>query len=342
MKKWFLILMILLISSGAFGQQVIINGAGATFPYPLYSRWFYEFEKETGIKINYQSVGSGAGIQQAKAGTVDFGASDAPLPGKEQEESKLVMIPTVAGSIAIVYNLPNVGKGLKLTKELIADIYLGKVKRWDDPKIKAFNKDINLPNIPIVVARRSDGSGTTAIFTNFLSAVSPEWKEKVGAGTSVNWPVGIGGKGNEGVAGIVKNTIGAIGYVEFAYAVQNNLNYAQIKNKYGTFVYPSIETVKYAASFFKLPEDFAVYIVDAPGKNSYPIAGYTFLLLKREYQDLEKAKAIIKFITWAYEKGDKYAEELLYVPLPDNVKKLALKKLELITYKGKKVVDLLK
>ncbi|MGB9787739.1 MAG: phosphate ABC transporter substrate-binding protein PstS [Dictyoglomus turgidum] len=342
MKKWFLILMILLISSGAFGQQVIINGAGATFPYPLYSRWFYEFEKETGTKINYQSVGSGAGIQQAKAGTVDFGASDAPLPGKEQEESKLVMIPTVAGSIAIVYNLPNVGKGLKLTKELIADIYLGKVKRWDDPKIKAFNKDINLPNIPIVVARRSDGSGTTAIFTNFLSAVSPEWKEKVGAGTSVNWPVGIGGKGNEGVAGIVKNTIGAIGYVEFAYAVQNNLNYAQIKNKYGTFVYPSIETVKYAASFFKLPEDFAVYIVDAPGKNSYPIAGYTFLLLKREYQDLEKAKAIIKFITWAYEKGDKYAEELLYVPLPDNVKKLALKKLELITYKGKKVVDLLK
>jgi len=197
---------------------------------------------------------------------VDFGASDAPLPGKEQEESKLVMIPTVAGSIAIVYNLPNVEKGLKLTRELIADIYLGKVKRWDDPKIKAFNKDINLPNIPIVVARRSDGSGTTAIFTNFLSAVSPEWKEKVG----------IGGKGNEGVAGIVKNTIGAIGYVEFAYAVQNNLNYAQIKNKYGTFVYPSIETVKYAASFFKLPEDFAVYIVDAPGKNSYPIAGYTF------------------------------------------------------------------
>lgn len=342
MRKWLLILLILLISSVSFGQQLIINGAGATFPYPLYSRWFYEFEKETGIKINYQSVGSGAGIQQAKAGTVDFGASDAPLPGKEQEESKLVMIPTVAGSIAIVYNLPNVGKGLKLTRELIADIYLGKVKKWDDPKIKAFNKDINLPNIPIVVARRSDGSGTTAIFTNFLSAVSPEWKEKVGAGTSVNWPVGIGGKGNEGVAGIVKNTIGAIGYVEFAYAVQNNLSYAQIKNKYGTFVYPSIETVKYAASFFKLPEDFAVYIVDAPGKNSYPIAGYTFLLLKKEYQDLEKAKAIIKFIRWAYEKGDKYAEELLYVPLPDNVKKLALKKLELITYQGKKVVDLLK
>ncbi len=342
MKKWLLILMILIISSVSFGQQVIINGAGATFPYPLYSRWFYEFEKETGIKINYQSVGSGAGIQQAKAGTVDFGASDAPLPGKEQEESKLVMIPTVAGSIAIVYNLPGVGKGLKLTRELISDIYLGKVKRWDDPKIKAFNKDINLPSIPIVVARRSDGSGTTAIFTNFLSAVSPEWKEKVGAGTSVNWPVGIGGKGNEGVAGIVKNTIGAIGYVEFAYAIQNNLSYAQIKNKYGTFVYPSIETVKYAASFFKLPEDFAIYIVDAPGKNSYPIAGYTFLLLKKEYQDLEKAKAIIKFIKWAYEKGDKYAEELLYVPLPNNVKKLALKKLELITYQGKKVVDLLK
>ncbi|MCX7720792.1 MAG: phosphate ABC transporter substrate-binding protein PstS [Dictyoglomus thermophilum] len=342
MRKWILLLMILLLSSVSLGQQVIINGAGATFPYPLYSRWFYEFERETGIKINYQSVGSGAGIQQAKAGTVDFGATDAPLPGKEQEESKLIMIPTVAGSVAIVYNLPNVEKGLKLSREVIADIYLGKIKKWDDPKIKALNKDINLPSIPIVVARRSDGSGTTAIFTNFLSAVSSEWKEKVGAGTSVNWPVGIGGKGNEGVAGIVKNTIGAIGYVEFAYAVQNKLSYAQIKNKYGSFVEPSIDTVKYAASFFKLPEDFAVYIVDAPGKNSYPIAGYTFLLLKREYQDLEKAKAIVKFIRWAYEKGDKYAEELLYVPLPDNVKKLALKKLELITYQGKKVVDLLK
>jgi len=342
MRKILLILFLITLTSISLGQQIMLNGAGATFPYPLYSRWFYEFEKETGIKINYQAVGSGAGIQQIKAGTVDFGASDAYLTGNEQNESGLIMIPTVAGGVAIVYNLPGIDKGLKLSREVLADIFLGKVTRWDDVKIKALNPDIKLPNIPIVVARRSDASGTTAIFTNFLSAVSKEWKEKVGAGTSVNWPVGLGGRGNAGVAGIVKNTVGAIGYVEYAYAVQNNIPYAQIRNKFGSYVYPEIETVKYAASLFRMPDDFAVYIVDAPGKNSYPIAGYTFLLIRKEQQDLEKAKALIRFIRWAYEKGDKFAEELLYVPLPDNIKKLALKKLELITYQGKKVVDLVK
>lgn len=317
--------------------QVSLIGAGATFPYPLYSRWFYEFEKETGIKINYQAVGSGAGIQQIKAGTVDFGATDAPLTGKEQKEEGTIMIPTVAGSVAIIYNLPGTGKGLKLTRELIADIYLGKVKKWNDPKITAINKEFKLPDLPIVVVRRSDGSGTTAIFTAFLSGVSKEWKEKVGSGTSVNWPVGIGGKGNAGVAGYVQNTVGAIGYVELAYAEQNNIPYAQIRNKLNNYLYPTKETVQSALSLYKIPEDFYVYIVDAPGRNSYPIAGYTFLLIKKEQKDLEKAKALIRFIKWAYEKGDKFAEELLYVPLPEKVKKEALKRLKSLTYMGKPI-----
>ncbi|MCX7942304.1 MAG: phosphate ABC transporter substrate-binding protein PstS, partial [Dictyoglomaceae bacterium] len=291
LKKIFLILSLILIPVFA---QVTLTGAGATFPYPLYSRWFYDFEKETGIKINYQAVGSGAGIQQIKAGTVDFGATDALLTGKEQEESGLIMIPTVAGAVAIIYNLPGIGKGLKLTRELIADIYLGKVKKWSDPKITVINKDLKIPDLPIVVVRRADASGTTAIFTEFLSKVSQEWKEKVGSGTSVNWPVGIGGRGNAGVAGYVQNTVGAIGYVELAYAEQNNIPYAQIRNKLNNYVYPTIETVKSAASFYKIPEDFYVYIVDAPGRNSYPIAGYTFLLIRKEQKDLEKAKALIK------------------------------------------------
>ncbi|PMQ01418.1 MAG: phosphate ABC transporter substrate-binding protein PstS [Dictyoglomus sp. NZ13-RE01] len=317
--------------------QVSLTGAGATFPYPLYSRWFYEYEQETKIKINYQAIGSGAGIQQIKAGTVDFGASDSPLTGEEQKQSGLIMIPTVAGSIVMIYNLPGVGKGLKLSREIIADIYLGKIKRWTDPKITILNKDIKIPDLPITVVRRSDGSGTTHIFTAFLSAVSSEWKEKVGAGTSVNWPIGIGGKGNAGVAGTVQNTPGAIGYVELAYAEQNNIPYAQIRNKLGNFVFPNKETVQSALSLYQVPNDFYVFTVDAPGRNSYPIVGYTFLLIRKEQKDLEKAKALISFIKWAYAKGDKYAEELLYVPLPEKVKNLALRRLKEITYMGKPV-----
>jgi phosphate transport system substrate-binding protein len=329
-----LIFIFLLVSTLA---QVSLTGAGATFPYPLYSRWFFDFEKETKIKINYQAIGSGAGIQQIKAGTVDFGATDAPLTGKEQEESGLIMIPTVAGAVAIIYNLPGIGKGLKLTRDIIADIYLGKIKSWNDPKIISINKDLKIPNIPITVVRRSDGSGTTAIFTAFLSSVSSEWKEKVGAGTSVNWPIGIGGRGNAGVAGYVQNTVGAIGYVELAYAEQNNISYAQIKNKFGNYVYPSIDSVKSAMNLFKIPQDFYVYIVDAIGRESYPIAGFTFLLLRKEQTDLEKAKTLIRLIKWVYEKGDKSAEELLYVPLPEKIKKLAINKLKELKYQGKAI-----
>ena len=335
-KKRVILLTLVLILIPTLAQ-VSLTGAGATFPYPLYSRWFYDFEKETGIKINYQAVGSGAGIQQIKARTVDFGATDSPITGKEQEEMGVIMVPTVAGAIAVIYNLPGIGRGLKLTRELIAEIYLGKIKKWNDPKIVAINKDLNLPELPIVVVRRSDGSGTTAIFTTFLSRVSKEWEEKVGSGTAVNWPVGIGGKGNAGVAGYVQNTVGAIGYVELAYAEQNNIPYAQIRNKSNNYVYPTKETVQSALSLYKIPEDFCVYTVDAPGRNSYPIAGYTFLLIKKEQRNLEKAKALIRFIKWAYEKGDKSAEELLYVPLPEKVKKEALKRLKSLTYMGKPI-----
>ena len=247
------------------------------------------------------------------------------------------MIPTVAGAVAIIYNLPGIGKGLKLTRDIIVDIYLGKIKNWNDPKITLINKDLKIPNIPITVVRRADGSGTTAIFTTFLSNISSEWKEKVGAGTSVNWPIGIGGKGNAGVAGYVQNTVGAIGYVELAYAEQNNISYAQIKNRLGNYVYPSIDSVKSAMNLFKIPQDFCVYIVDAVGRESYPIAGFTFLLIRKDQKDLEKAKTLIKLIKWMYEKGDKSAEELLYVPLPEKIKKLALNKLKEIKYQGKPI-----
>lgn len=324
-----ILLLFLLLFIGVSKGEVLLNGAGATFPYPLYSRWFYEFEKETGIKVNYQPVGSGAGIEQIKAGTVDFGATDSPISSSEQAKYNLIMIPTVAGGIAIVYNLPNV-KGLKISQEVLVDIFLGKIKTWNNDKIRALNPDLKLPSIPIVVVRRSDGSGTTDIFTNFLSKISSEWRSKVGAGTSVNWPVGIGGKGNMGVAGYVKNTIGSIGYLEVTYAIQNNLNCALIQNKAGNFISPDIKNIKIALEKTKVPQDFYTYPVNADGKDSYPIVGYTFILIRKDLKDLEKRKALVKLISWIYEKGDKIAEELNYVPLPKNIKDLALKNLSII------------
>lgn len=329
MKKVIMFLFLLLFVGVSKGE-ILLNGAGATFPYPLYSRWFYEFEKETGIKVNYQPVGSGAGIEQIKAGTIDFGATDSPLSPSEQNKYNLIMIPTVAGGIAIVYNLPNVSKGLKLSQEVLVDIFLGKIKNWSDTKIKSLNPALNIPSVPIVVVRRSDGSGTTDIFTNFLSKISSEWKNKVGAGTSVNWPIGIGGKGNMGVAGYVKNTVGSIGYLEVTYAIQNNLNYALIQNKTGNFVPPEIKNIKSALENNKISQDFYTYPVNADGKDSYPIVGYTFILIRKDLRDAEKKKALNKLISWVYEKGDKTAEELHYVPLPKNIKDLALKKLESI------------
>lgn len=329
MKKAILVILLLLMVSNIYGA-VLINGAGATFPYPLYSRWFYNFEKEMGIKVNYQPIGSGAGIEQIKAGTVDFGASDSPILPSDQNKFNLIMVPTVAGGIAIVYNLPGIGKGLKLSRSVLVDIFLGKIKLWNDPRITSLNPNFKIPPMPIVVVRRSDGSGTTDIFTQFLSAISPEWKNKVGSGTSVNWPVGVGGRGNMGVAGYIKNTVGSIGYLEVAYALQNNLSYALIQNKEGAFVAPEIKNIKSALERVKVPSDFYIYPVDAPGKDSYPIVGYTFILIRRDLKDKEKREALFKLMSWIYEKGDKIAEELYYIPLPKNIKDLALKRLEIL------------
>lgn len=318
------------LAAGAASAREMINGAGATFPYPLYSKWFHEYENQSGYAINYQSIGSGGGIKQVTDGTVDFGASDAPLSQADQDKRKLVQIPTVAGAVTMTYNIPGIGTGLKLTPAVISGIYLGKITKWNDPAIVAVNPGLNLPDMGIVVAHRSDGSGTTAIFTNYLSSVSEDWKSKVGAGTAVKWPAGVGGKGNEGVAGVVKNTKGSIGYVELAYVVQNKMAYADVQNKSGNFVTPSLASVKAAAASFELPEDFNVVIVNAPGANAYPIAGFTFLLLKKHYSDKATGKAVVEFVKWSFKSGDAMAEKLLYVPLPDEVKARALKRLEAI------------
>ncbi|MGA2193571.1 MAG: phosphate ABC transporter substrate-binding protein PstS [Nitrospirota bacterium] len=320
-KKLFVVtLAVLALAAGAAFAAETLNGAGATFPYPLYSKWFYTYEQQTGTKINYQSIGSGGGISQVKAGTVDFGASDAPLTGDKLAEANLFQFPTVAGAEAIVYNIPGVQKGLKLTSEQVAEIYLGKITRWNDKSITTENPGVRMPDLPIVVAHRSDGSGTTNIFTWFLSDVSPEWKQKVGSGTSVNWPVGIGGKGNEGVAGTVRQTRGAIGYVELAYALQNQMPYAMLRNRDGNYLYPSIETAVAAAANAKVPDTYYVRFTYASGKDAYPIAGFTFMLLPKEWKDKQKLTAFKDFIKWAYKNGDSDAKSLDYVPLPEKLK----------------------
>ncbi|MEW6409902.1 MAG: phosphate ABC transporter substrate-binding protein PstS [Nitrospirota bacterium] len=319
----------LVMAFGMTAEAEIINGAGATFPYPLYSKWFYQYEKNTGIKINYQSIGSGGGIQQVKAGTVDFGASDAPLPKEEIDKHGLIQFPTVAGAVAVAYNLPGIPSGLKLTSEIVADIYLGKVTKWTDQRIREINPNLRIPDLPLIVVHRSDGSGTTNIFTWFLSDINQEWKTRVGSGTSVKWPVGLGGKGNEGVAGLVRQTRGAIGYVELAYALQTKMSYAMLRNRDGNFVYPTIETTKAAAANADVPPEFYVKFTYSKGKDSYPIAGFTYLILRKN-MDRSKLSTILKFVEWAYKNGDGHAKELHYVPMPESLKikvLTALKKL---------------
>jgi len=325
--------------SGAVGASAReLTGAGATFPYPLYSKWFDVYNKKTGVQINYQSVGSGAGIQQLTQRTVDFGASDAPMTDEQLKAApgEVLHIPTVLGAVVVTYNLPGVDKGLKLSGDTLAGIFLGSVKRWSDPRIAADNPGVKLPDTDIAVVHRSDGSGTTNIFTDYLSAVSPEWKTKVGKSTSVNWPVGIGGKGNEGVAGQVKQTPGAIGYVELAYAVQNRLAYAFMKNRAGAFVEPTLESTTAAAagSAAGMPEDLRVSIVNAPGEGSYPIAGYTYILVYREQQDAAKGRALVDFLWWAIHDGEQYATDLLYAPLPKDVVARDEAKIKAITSRG--------
>ena len=315
--------------------QLKLNGAGATFPYVIYSKWFDVYHGKTGIEFNYQSIGSGGGIKQVTEGTVDFGASDAPMTDvqmkdlEEKQGTPVVHIPTVMGAVVLTYNVPGIETGLHLTQEALAGIYLGEITKWNDPKIAGANPGRTLPDVAIIVGHRSDGSGTTNIFSDYLTKISPAWASKVGKGTSVNWSVGLGGKGNEGVAGIVKQSEGAIGYVEIAYAIQNKLPYALIRNKAGQYPEPSFDAVSAAAAGAakNMPGDLRVMITDADGKGSYPICGFTWLLVYREMKDREKHGALVKFLHWAMTEGQTYAKDLYYAPLPKEVVKLNEKKI---------------
>jgi phosphate transport system substrate-binding protein len=325
------------VAAGAAHAETLINGAGATFPYPLYSKWFSEYAKvDTSVKFNYQSIGSGGGIKQITAQTVDFGASDAFLSDEQLKAApgKLLHIPTVMGAVVVTYNLPGAPKGLKLKVEDVADIYLGKITRWNDPRIADDNPGVKLPDQPIIVVHRSDGSGTTNIFTDFLSGVSAEWAQKVGKGTSVKWPVGLGGKGNEGVAGQVKTTQYTIGYVELAYAFENKLPYATLKNKSGHWVEPSIKTTTAAAAGASksMPADYRISLVNQPGKDAYPIVGFTWLLIYEHQKDPVIGKKLVEFLEWELKKGQKMASALLYAPLPENVTKMVEKTIKTIKY----------
>ncbi|MCR4286431.1 MAG: phosphate ABC transporter substrate-binding protein PstS [Deltaproteobacteria bacterium] len=302
--------------------DALINGAGATFPYPLYSKWTYEYAKSSGMKINYQSIGSGGGIKQIKAKTVDFGASDAPLDAKDLNESGLIQFPMAIGGVVPVVNLKGVKAGeIKLTPDMLADIYLGKIAKWNDKRITELNPDVSLPEDSITVVHRSDGSGTTWIFTNYLDKVSKAWHDKSGFGTAVDWPVGVGGKGNEGVATYVKRIKNSIGYVEYAYALQNKLLHTKLKNRENAFVEPSIESFASAAAGadWQGTPGFAVVLTDQLGKDSWPIAGATFILVYKEPSNCENAKAVLSFFDWAYKNGADMAKSLDYVPIPKNV-----------------------
>lgn len=308
------------LSTAAALAAVSLSGAGATFPYPIYSKWFDVYAKKTGVQINYQSIGSGGGIQQFKARTVDFGASDAPMSNADMKDlpAPAVHIVTVAGAVAVPYNLPGISHGLRLDADTLSRIFLGEITTWNDPALVKLNPKIELPSTSIAVVHRSDGSGTTYIFTTYLSKVNSEWSSKVGAGKAVNWPVGIGGKGNEGVAGSVRQIEGSIGYVELAYAIQNNMPYALMRNNAGAYVAPSVKgTTAAAGSFAKeLSKDVRTPIVNASAKDAYPICGFTFLLVYKNQTNAAKGKALVDFLKWAVTDGQSYAAGLYYAPLP--------------------------
>ncbi len=303
-------------------KDLALNGAGATFPFPLYSKWMAEYNKlNPTVRINYQSIGSGGGIQQIIKGTVDFGATDAPMKAEESAKApgKLLHIPTTLGSVVLTYNLEGVSKPLKLSAETLSGIFLGDIKKWNDKKLVAENPEAKLPNKDISVVFRTDGSGTTAVFTEYLAAVSPTFKEKVGAGKSVKWPAGLGAKGNEGVTGQIKTAPGSIGYVEFAYATQNKMPIAEIKNKAGKYIAPSAAGATAAADGAEMPESLHVSLADAAGDASYPIASYTYLLVYEDAKDADKGAALAKFLWWAIHDGQKLATDLDYAPLPAKV-----------------------
>jgi phosphate transport system substrate-binding protein len=314
--------------------QMLINGAGATFPFPIYSKWFNEYAKvDPTVRFNYQSIGSGGGQKQILSETVDFGASDGPMSDENLAKAPRALwhIPTVAGADVLSYNLPGNPK-LKLDGAAIAGIFLGKITKWNDPAIAGQNPDLTLPDQDVVVVHRSDGSGTTYIFTDYLSSVSPEWKDKVGKGTAVNWPAGIGGKGNEGVSGQIKQVPGTIGYVELAYAKQNKLSFADVKNSSGNYITPSIDSIKAALATANVPDDFRFSMVNPPGEQAYPISGTTWLLIYAQQTDAAKGRKLVEFLKWAYTDGQKMAAALDYAPLPDVLRERALDKVNHIKF----------
>jgi phosphate transport system substrate-binding protein len=326
-------------SSSGGGGEVSLHGAGATFPNPLYQKWMSEYGKlHPNVKIDYQSIGSGGGIKQIQSQTVDFGASDSPMKDEDLRaaSAEILHIPTVLGAVVLTYNIPSVSQPLRFSPDVIADIFLGKIKKWNDARLIKDNPGVSLATTDIVVVHRSDGSGTSAVFTDYLSKVSSEWKEKVGTGTSPSWPVGIGGKGNEGVTGQVKNTPNTIGYVELAYATQNNLPVALIKNKAGEFVAPTLDSVTAAAaeSLSVTPEDLRVSITDPIGKTAYAISSYTYILVYKEQKDAAKGKALADFLWWGIHDGEQYAKDLLYAPLPTDIVKRTEAKIKLMTAGG--------
>jgi phosphate transport system substrate-binding protein len=315
-------LLCLALALPAVGQTTL-NGAGATFPYPIYSKWFSEYHKQhSDVEINYQSIGSGGGIRQVLAGTVDFGASDGPMSDEQlaQAKIKILHIPTVLGAVVPAYHVPGVSGELRFSPQTIADICLGKITSWDDKSIAKDNPGVKLPSQQIVVVHRSDGSGTNYIFTDYLSKISSEWKDRVGKGTSVKWPVGLGAKGNEGVAGMIRQMDGAFGYVELIYALQNNIAYGEVQNSAGTWLKGSLDGATAAAASVKnMPADFRVSITNAPGKDAYPIASFTWLLIPTQSKDPAKGKILVDFLNWMLDTGEQMTTQLSYAPLPQNV-----------------------
>ena len=321
-RRFALLLAAVALSLPVFAQTTL-NGAGATFPYPIYSKWFSEYNKlHSDVQINYQSIGSGGGIRQVINGTVDFGASDGPMTDDQLKEAKfkLFHIPTVLGAVVPAYNVPGVSGELKFTPEALAGIFLGKIQNWNDPAIAKANPGVNLPNQPIIVVHRSDGSGTTYIFTDFLTKVSKDWESAVGKGTAVKWPVGLGGKGNEGVAGQVRQLQGSIGYIELIYALENKISYGSVKNAAGNFIKATLDGVTEAAASVKsMPADFRVSITNAPGKTAYPISSFTWLLIPAQSKDAAKGKILADFLNWMIVDGQKMTNQLSYAPLPASV-----------------------
>lgn len=321
-RRFTVILLAGLVTATAASAQTKLNGAGATFPYPMYSKWFSEYNKlHPDVQINYQSIGSGGGIRQVSAGTVDFGATDGPMTDQQlaDAKSKIHHIPTVLGADVPAYNLPGFKGELRFSGPLLADLFMGRVANWNDPKVAKENPGVSLPNLPVIIVHRSDGSGTTYVWTDYLSKISPEWQSNVGKGTSVRWPVGLGAKGNEGVAGMIRQMEGALGYVELIYAEQNKITYGSVKNAAGEYVKATLDSVTKAAATAKMPNDFRVSITNAPGKGVYPVASFTWLLVPEQNADANKQRILKDFLNWMVTDGQKLTSQLTYAPLPAEV-----------------------